>query len=103
MSWFGDISQTAQYSACVHTLRLARFMLMYRRATQLSMELKFTPKDTAATQIPITLQQLLNLDDFTPDSFNSQQAQAIRATTAQKNSTSVAKPTVSSLFPGISI
>lgn len=85
MYWWGGVTKTAYYGAAVQVMRSARYMLMFRQASIFSMNLKFygiAPRSKHYHKI-LTLSEIINLQDFTPDSFNSETAQRIRARVSQ--------------------
>ena len=87
MIWADEIRQTASYGTIVQILRAARYLLMYRHATKLSMELIFVGKkpDHETYQKEVRLFDLLQPIDFIPDSFDTPATRQVRRLVPQKN------------------
>ena len=83
--WWGNRTKKAFYGSAVQVMRSARYMIMFRQASIYSMNLKFVgiaPQSKNYRKV-LELSEIINWVDFTPDSFNTETTQRIRARTSQ--------------------
>ena len=76
---------TVHYGTIVQIMRAARYLLMFRHATYLASQLQFTgtqPNGPHWGSI-VLLPSLVDLTDFTPDTFDSPRARRLRSLVPQ--------------------
>ena len=81
LTWYGSQTNSAYYGTIVQVMKSARFLLMFRHATFLSAQLRFTGIQPTGPHYRefVFLTDLLDLTDFTPDSFDSPRARVVRS------------------------
>ena len=81
LSWYGSRTSSVHYGTMVQIMRSARYLLMFRHATFLSTHLQFTGTQLNGPHYRkrVLLTDLLDLSDYTPDTFNSPQARYLRS------------------------